>query len=376
METRTEQSEWSRGLEDVVVAETRLSRVDGEDGTLVIGGRTVDDLSESFGFGELFGHLLELATEDSITDDEVSAEERLGRARIRAYERLTTPSGGPRRELFERDDAMEALRAGLALFETSDDRRRDAVRAVGAVPVANALWHHARRDTDPIPPNPERGHAADYLRMLQRASISDVRAEALETYMMAVSDHGLNASTFTARVIASTESDLISALVGAVGALKGPLHGGAPGPVAEMLDEIGAANRAEEWIEKKLDAGERIMGMGHRVYEVRDPRAAVFEAAIENLDAGEQTGERLDLARTVEETAERILAERHPDGDLRANVEFYTAVLLETVGIPRELFSSSFAAGRAAGWAAHVLEQGRRGRLIRPSSLYDGPTPK
>ncbi len=192
---------------------------------------------------------------------------------------------------------------------------------------------------------------------------------------MTVADHGMNASTFAARVVASTGSDLVSAVVAGVGALKGPLHGGAPGPVLDMLDAIAAPERAAAWIEGELLAGRRIMGMGHRIYRVRDPRAAVLErATLELSRAGVVTG-RLGLARAVERAAEGALRQKHPDRPLRANVEFYTAVLLDTLGLDRAEFTPTFAVGRAAGWTAHVEEQRATGRLIRPASRYVGPRP-
>jgi citrate synthase len=193
---------------------------------------------------------------------------------------------------------------------------------------------------------------------------------ALDAYLVTVIDHGMNASTFTARVVTSTASDLISATVAAVGALKGPLHGGAPGPVLDMLDAIGEPARAEAWLLGELAAGRRIMGMGHRIYRVRDPRAAVLETAVRSL-----ASDRLALARGVEAAAAKILSERRPDRPLAANVEFYTAVLLDAVGLPREQFSPTFAVGRIGGWSAHVIEQRRVGRLIRPNSRYIGPMP-
>jgi citrate synthase len=188
-----------------------------------------------------------------------------------------------------------------------------------------------------------------------------------------VADHGLNASTFAARVIASTRAGLFSAVVGALCAFKGPLHGGAPGPVLDMLDAIGTPANAEAWLLGELAAGRRIMGMGHRIYRVRDPRAAVLETAVKPLTAG--GGRNLALARAVEAAAAKILAERKPDRPLAANVEFYTAVLLDAVGLPREQFSATFGVGRVAGWCAHVLEQRRVGKLIRPASTYVGPMP-
>ena len=187
-----------------------------------------------------------------------------------------------------------------------------------------------------------------------------------------MTDHGLNASTFTARVIVSTQSDLISAITGAVGALKGPLHGGAPGPALDMVFEIGTPERAEAVLREKLDRGERLMGFGHRVYRVRDPRADVLAAAAERFY--HHGGDRglYDLARSVEATALRLLHERKPDRRLDTNVEFYTALLLHGLGLPTELFTPTFAVGRVAGWTAHALEQLATGRLIRPQSEYVG----
>ena len=207
-------------------------------------------------------------------------------------------------------------------------------------------------------------------------------ARALDAYWITVSDHGLNASTFTARVVASTGADLMPCIVSALGALKGPLHGGAPGPVLDMLDATEGAD-PRPWLEKEVAAGRRIMGMGHRIYRVRDPRAFVFEQALLRLEGEQrfpsgqgQVGARLAHARRVEQAAEALLSERHPSRPLRANVEFYTALLLEALGIPRELFSAVFAIGRSAGWLAHIEEQRRVGKLIRPAARYVGPSPK
>jgi citrate synthase len=193
--------------------------------------------------------------------------------------------------------------------------------------------------------------------------------------LVTVADHGMNASTFAARVVASTNSDLVSAVVAAIGALKGPLHGGAPGPVLDMLDAIGEPANATAWVAAELDAGRRIMGMGHRIYRVRDPRALVLEHAGRDLRDEGVGARRLDLARAAEKAAEIALAARHPDRPLKANVEFYTAILLEAVGLPRTMFTPAFAMSRVAGWCAHVAEQKKNGRLIRPSSRYIGPAP-
>jgi citrate synthase len=202
---------------------------------------------------------------------------------------------------------------------------------------------------------------------------SEVRA--LDTYLVTVADHSLNASTFAARCVISTLTDSVSAVVAAIGSLKGPLHGGAPGAVLEMLDAIGSPDRAETWINGALDRHERIMGMGHRIYRQRDPRADVLEAAIRRLTRDRGGSPRLELARSVETTAARILDERYPGRFLRPNVEFNTAVILEAIGIDRRLFTGTFAVSRVAGWLGHIEEQRRDGRLIRPRALYTGVMP-
>jgi len=270
---------------------------------------------------------------------------------------------------------MDALRAATAHLGGD----ATAAALAGAAATFAAAWARRRAGAAPVAPDASLGLAADYLRMARGEAASEGEARALDAYLVTVSDHGMNASTFAARVVTSTGSDRVSAVVAAIGALKGPLHGGAPGPVLDMLDAIGAPERAEGWIEGELAAGWRIMGMGHRIYRVRDPRAAVLERAIERLEreGGGREGvrARLSLARAVERAAEAALSARRPDRPLRANVEFYTAVLLEAVGLPRGLFSPTFAVGRMAGWCAHIEEQRKVGRLIRPASRYVGPEP-
>jgi citrate synthase len=201
-----------------------------------------------------------------------------------------------------------------------------------------------------------------------------IAARALDTYWVTVIDHGMNASTFAGRVIASTRSDMLSAITGAIGALKGPLHGGAPGPVLDMLHEIKTAQNCEPWVRAKLAAGERIMGFGHRVYKVRDPRAQVLAKVAEEM-AGANLEDRqlFDLARSVEKTIIRVLDEVKPGRNLSTNVEFFTALVLQSVGLEPATFVAMFACGRAAGWAAHVIEQHAEDHLIRPQSQYVGP---
>jgi citrate synthase len=231
-----------------------------------------------------------------------------------------------------------------------------------------------RSGGEPVPVRTDLGHAAHYLHQVFGVEPSAERARALETYLNTVCDHGLNASTFAARVIVSTRSDVISAVTGAVGALKGPLHGGAPGPALDMVLEIGQPGRAEAVIRGKLDRGERLMGFGHRIYRVRDPRADVLGRAAERFYSSDGDRSLYQLARAVETTALRLLRERKPDRRLDTNVEFYTALLLHGLGLPIDLFTPTFAVGRVLGWAAHCLEQLRDGRLVRPQSEYVGPT--
>lgn len=384
------------GLEGIVVAETRLSHVDGAAGRLVIAGADVEDLaSQSVPFEDVAARLWR---GDGPAVDGDAVREALGRAREAAYAML--PSIG---SALDAPDAMDALRGAVAQLRepsppSSAARWAGAALVTGAVAVFATAWVRRRQSAEPVAPDPSLSHAADYLRTLRGRPAAPREVSALDAYFVTVVDHGLNASTFAARVVASTGSDLVSAVTAALGALKGPLHGGAPGPVLDMLDAIGRASQAREWIDAELNAGRRIMGMGHRVYRTRDPRAAVLEGALGRLreaigesggttpfavtaDAPWGTGEgrvsaRLELARAVEREATALLSARHADRALRANVEFYTAVLLEAIGVPRELFTATFAASRVAGWAAHVEEQRRTGRLIRPSSVYVGAMPE
>jgi len=345
------------GLEGVVVADTRLSEVDGERGRLIIAGHDVERLEVPF----------EGACALLLGDDEKVWRERLAKARVDAFGRLDRLG-----DALERADGMDALRAGIAHLPGETG----VAGVIGAFPVVVSAWVRRRRGLAPVAPDPSLGQAADFLKMLDGETPSAARVAGLDAYLVTVSDHGMNASTFTARVVASTGSDLVSSVVAAIGALKGPLHGGAPGPVLDMLDAIGAPDRAEEWLEGELAAGRRIMGMGHRIYRVRDPRAAVLERAIERFEKSASSTGRLRLARAVERAAVGVLRTRHPNRPLQANVEFYTAVLLDALGLPRSAFSPTFAVGRSIGWCAHVAEQRQEGRLIRPASRYIGVMPE
>ncbi len=346
----------NRGLEGVVVADTATSMVDGEAGELLIRGWPVGELAGAVSFERVCG----LLWRDTLDAPGVD----LGPARQAAFAKL--PQLGDALAL---GDAMDALRASAAQLEGAS-----AEELAGALAVFAAAWSRRARGLAPVPPDPRAGHAADYLRMVHDRAPSLAEGHALDAYLATVVDHGMNASTFAARVVASTESDRVSAIVAAIGALKGRLHGGAPGPVLDMLDAIGRPEDAEAWVRAALARGERIMGMGHRVYRVRDPRAAVLARAVVALrDRGDEP--RLALARGVARAAARALAADKPGRAIRANVEFYTAILLEALGLPRALFTPTFACARVAGWCAHYDEERAAGRLIRPRARYVGPRP-
>jgi citrate synthase len=353
------------GLDNVQVADTALSDVDGERGRLTIRGYSVEELVERATFEEVCGLMWDGTLAAAGAREELRS--RLARARSEAFGMLASLGGA-----LGSPDSMEALRAAVGHLRAGDPSE-DRLRLTGAIPVFAAAWARSRAGQAPVAPNPSLTHAADFLQMLTGKLPEAPRVRAIDSYLCCVVDHGMNASTFTARVVASTGADAISAVVAALGALKGPLHGGAPGPVLDMLDAIGKPENARTWLGAELTSGRRIMGMGHRIYRVRDPRAAALEQATSVLESTGVAADRLTLARGVEREAERILAERHPDRPLRANVEFYTAVLLDAAGVPRTLFSTLFAASRVVGWCAHVEEQRRVGRLIRPASKYVGP---
>ena len=361
-------SEVANGLEGVIAADTVMSQIDGEGGHLVVRGHDVESLAHAASFEDVCALLWQGALPSGEERERLRAA--LGDARCEAF--AARPRLGDALEL---EDPMDALRAATSHLACGADPAETRIRLTGALPVFAATWSRRSRRLEPVAPDPALGHAADYLRMHDGAAARPERIAALDAYLVTVADHGMNASTFTARVVASTNSDEVSAVVAAIGALKGPAHGGAPGPVLDMIDGIGEPDRARAWIGAELEAGRRIMGMGHRVYRARDPRAAVLESAIERLEAAGIASERLSLARAIEKVALDVLRERHAQRRLEANVEFYTAVLLSALGLPRALFTPTFAVARVAGWLAHVMEQSDSGRLIRPSSRYVGPRP-
>jgi citrate synthase len=357
----------SDGLEDVVAADTVLSEVDGKAGHLVIRGHTLDELAGRTTYEDLV-HLLFEGFYEGLPADVAPA---LGAARAEVFAEVAALDTG----LLDRTP-IEAVRALTARLADGDDLAI-AFRLIAAPAVFTAAVVRAQAGEAPIRPDPTLSHAADILRMLRGRPANKAEVDALDTYLVTVSDHGFNASTFAARVIASTRAGLTSAVLGGISALKGPLHGGAPGPVIDMLDEIGTPSNARAWLEAALARGDRLMGFGHRIYKVRDPRADALKAAVRRLTDGSNVMPgRLEFAEAVEAAALAILREKKPNRPLDTNVEFYTALLLEALAFPPSAFTCVFAMGRVSGWLAHAREQLAGGRLIRPQSRYIGPMPR
>jgi citrate synthase len=279
-------------------------------------------------------------------------------------------------------DPMVTLRVGLLalgdhegrgslLDRTPAEIEDDALRLAAVVPTILARHHRVSEGEAVVDPDPSIGHAADYLRMATGRLPDPEQVRAVEQYLVATVDHGFNASTFTARVVASTGADMAGALVAAVGALSGPLHGGAPSRCMQMIDEIGSPDRAAGWVRDRLSAGDKIMGFGHAVYRAEDPRGVVLREAAERLG-----GDLVSRAAGIEEEILAVLADWKPEQRIVTNVEFWAAVVLELAGLPRAMFTPTFSVSRSIGWTAHVIEQHGVGKIVRPSARYVGPEPR
>lgn len=357
------------GLEDVVAAETRLSDVDGEAGRLVIRGVSLDRLVERATYEDTAALLLGGLLDRPVTADDLKT--RLGRMRAEVFAHVQAAD-----EALLDLPAVDAMRALIARLPDSEDFET-VLRLLAAPAVFLPALLRLQKGEIPVAPSPSLSQSADILAMLNANLPSREQVSALDAYLVTISDHGLNASTFASRVIASTRAGLTSSVLAAISALKGPLHGGAPGPVLDMLDAVGTEADAKTWLGHALGRGERLMGFGHRIYRVRDPRADALKGALKPLIAtGQVDHDRIRLAEAVEQAALAILRERKPDRPLDVNVEFYTALLLDALKFPREAFTGVFAIGRTVGWIAHAREQALEGRLIRPRSVYVGPLPQ
>jgi citrate synthase len=357
-----------------VVGTTTIGEVDGERGRLIYRGHDAVQLAEAGPFESVW-HLLDLG---GLPD---AAELDTFRERVRLAGTLTpTESRIVAAAASGSASTLAAVRSGVSVLAAERGVRPWLERDVGelheevlglaaSMPAVVAAVAAARRGAAPAPLH-GTSHAERHLHGITGRAPDAGAVRALDRYLSLTADHGMNSSTFVARVVASTGADAGASIVAALGALSGPLHGGAPGPVLEMLDEIGPAANARDWIARRIAEGHRIMGFGHRVYRTDDPRAmSLRRIAIEN-GAG-----RTELALAVEEAALDVLVATKPQRVLRTNVEFWTAVTLDACGIPRELFTPTFAVSRVIGWGAHVVEQARDNRLIRPTVEYVGPRP-
>jgi citrate synthase len=366
-----------KGLEGVVVAETVIGDVRGLEGFYHYRQYSAVDLAEKRTLEDVWyllfeGELPTLAQRDTFIDEVRPLRELPAELAVALPEIVRLGAEAP---------PLDMLRTTYSLFATSlafrpsldvpaGELREQALRSCAVIPTLLMAAYRLRNGHEPVPPNPSLPYAANYLYMLSGEVPRPEYARAIEQYLISTIDHGFNASTFTARVITSTGADLGSAIVGAIGALSGPLHGGAPSRALDMLDSIGTIDKAEPWLRDAVERGDRLMGFGHRVYKTDDPRSIMLRAVAERLG-----GDKVELAKAIEAKAVEVLNELKPGRRLYTNVEFYAGIVMDTCGVPREMFTPTFASSRAIGWCAHVLEQAADNRLIRPSAQYVGPPP-
>ncbi|MFJ9907586.1 citrate synthase/methylcitrate synthase [Streptomyces sp. NPDC101152] len=364
-----------RGLAGVVVTDTEVGDVRGLEGFYHYRQYSAVELARTRGFEDvwqlLIGGELPDATRSAAFAAETAALRRLPDEVRQALPAIAAAGG--------RSGPLAGMRTALSLLGAAqgfrpvydidaEERRRDTLVVAAAVPTLLTALHRLGRGLDPVEPRDDLSYAANYLYMLTGTEPDPRRARAIERYLISTIDHGFNASTFTARVIASTGADVAGCLVGAVGALSGPLHGGAPSRALDTLDAIGTPDRIDPWIRERVLAGDRIMGFGHAVYRTEDPRSRMLREVAQSFG-----GPRVAFAVEVERRVEAILAELKPGRELHTNVEFYAGVVMELCGLPREMFTPTFAAARVVGWSANILEQAQDPKIIRPVARYVGP---
>jgi len=368
-----------RGLKGVIVADTELGDVRGLEGFYHYRQYSAPELAAVRTFEDVWyllfeGELPSVAARDTYAR-RIAAARHLP-SEVAAL--LPALAAGHPHPLAALRTALSQLAAVEGMPPTYDADpetiRSNAIRLGAATPVLIAGLHRASLGLAPIAPRDDLGHAANYLWMIDAEVPDPRRARAVEQYLILGIDHGFNASTFTARVVTSTGADVGAAVVAGLGALSGPLHGGAPSRALDTLDAIGTPDRTEQWVRDAVGAGDRIMGFGHPVYKTADPRSVMLRDIARSLPRS-MGGDRVEFAVQVEDTVERVLAELKPGRELHTNVEYYAGVVMEQCGIPRELFTSTFAASRVVGWCAHVLEQSTETAIIRPSARYVGPEP-
>lgn len=364
-------TEINSGLEGVVVASTKISHVDGQKGQLVYRDYNLQEAIKGCQYEDI-AFLLSQGKKPS-DEEKISFRKKLASFRFLPDYLKKIMSSLPKDF-----GCMAALRTAVSSLKIADSVEwpptlEQGLEVIAKVPSIIAYFHHHAQGTSPIEPDLSLSHTENYLYMLTGHKPDPAFTQALDAYLMIGADHGMNASTFTARVVSSTRSDLISAVTAAIGALKGPLHGGAPSEVDDMLDEIGDLSHVESWVREKIQKGERLMGFGHRIYKTYDPRAAILKEIVKQIPSANNA--QLALSLALEKIGVTLLEEYKPGRNLYPNVEFWAAAVLRTVNLPKELYSPTFAAGRMAGWVAHILEQSENNRLIRPSSQYLGNIP-
>ncbi len=365
------------GLEGVIVAETDIGDVRGQEGFYHYRQYNAIDLAEKRTLEDVW-HLLFQGELPSLAERERFTEEVKPLRMIPDGIKPLLPQIAKLGEPFI---PLNGLRSAISLFgsalafepslDVSAETLRDnALRVCAVVPTFLTTLYRLNQGLEPVEPHPDLPYAANYLYMMLGEVPSPEHARAIEHYLISTIDHGFNASTFTARVITSTGADLAAAVTGAIGALSGPLHGGAPSRALDMLDAVGAADNAEPWIRASIGRGERLMGFGHRVYKTDDPRSTMLRRVAEEI-----SGDNVGLAKIIEETAVRVLAELKPGRKLYTNVEFYAGIVMESCGVARQMFTPTFASSRVIGWTSHIREQAADNRLIRPSAAYVGAPP-
>ncbi|GGW23215.1 citrate synthase [Streptomyces galilaeus] len=364
-----------RGLAGVVVADTEVGDVRGREGFYHYRQYSAVDLAHSRPFEDVW-HLL---VHGDLPDAPRAAAFAAETAALRRLPDQVAAALPAIAAAGAHADPLAGLRTALSLLGAAkgfrpvydidaDRRREDTLAAAAAVPTLLTALYRLGKGLGPVEPREDLSYAANYLYMLTGAEPEPERARAVEQYLISTIDHGFNASTFTARVVTSTGADVAACLVAAVGALSGPLHGGAPSRALDTLDAIGTPDRIDPWIRERVLAGDRIMGFGHAVYRTEDPRSRMLREIAQRFG-----GPRVDFAVEVERQVEAILAELKPGRELHTNVEFYAGVVMEFCGLPREMFTPTFAAARVVGWSANILEQAEDKKIIRPAARYVGP---
>ncbi|MFS0862403.1 citrate/2-methylcitrate synthase [Fredinandcohnia sp. 179-A 10B2 NHS] len=357
------------GLEGIIAAETEISLVDGENGYLVYRGQWAKELALHFTFEEsayllLYGKLPSESELLMFTNE------------LKQHRNIPTHVRDIIGLIPKNTEMMSVLRTAISALDDGSFAWKptieQAIKIIAVLPTIIAYRFHSDNLTSFVEPNNQLTHVANYFYMLQGAYPTEAQERALTAYFILTLEHGMNASTFSARTVLSTETDILSAISGAIGAMKGPLHGGAPTEVIHMLNDIGTIKRAEAWLRDKLENREKIMGFGHRIYKTHDPRAVALKEISQTLSGQDPW---LDLALHVEETTIRLLEEFKPGRRLYTNVEFYAAAVLRAVNMPAELFTPTFTASRVVGWLAHILEQAEHNRIFRPQSKYVGEMP-